>query len=359
MTSRIVEVPCIKDPIRPAPGFAKKGLADFKLDLCALCGFGCRYCSSNAGNYLRINRKRFAEHAEEQLGLPLTPAGDPMLMYVWPDVIERLEAQVKSKPRSWGAGKTLVFSMLTDAFSPWLLRHGTTEAALRLVLEHTSFRIRILTKNAIVKHDKWLQFFLADSGRFVVGLSIGTMDDTWAKRVEIGTSLPSARLAAMQKLQACGVPTFGMLCPVFPDVLQNGSLEDLVRHIQPERVEHIWAEPYNDRLNWRQVREGYEPGSSGYQWLTDVYEHGRRDLWSRYATELYLRLRKAAGRPHGWLSKLRYLLYEDQITAEDAVLFRGLKGVLLQSKPRPDGKSRNPHIAALPFNNTFSQEDDQ
>ena len=270
-----------------------------------------------------------------------------MLMYVWPDVIERLEAQVKSKPRSWGAGKTLVFSMLTDAFSPWLLRHGITDVALRLVLEHTSFRVRILTKSAIVKHDKWVQFFMAHRDRFVVGLSIGTMDDTWAKRVEIGASLPSARLAALQKLQSCGVPTFGMLCPIFPDVLQEGSLEDLVTHIQPETVEHIWAEPYNDRLNWRQVREGYEPGSFGYQWLTDAYEYGRRDLWSHYATDLYVRLRRMAGRTHDWLPRLRYLLYEDQITVEDAQRLSDLAGVWPQSKPGPDGRSRNPHIAAL------------
>ena len=39
----IVEVPTIMEPIRVSPGFEKKELSDFKLDLCALCGFGCKY----------------------------------------------------------------------------------------------------------------------------------------------------------------------------------------------------------------------------------------------------------------------------------------------------------------------------
>ena len=60
MQTQKVEIPSIKNPIAPSPGFAKKLLADFKLDRVGLCEFGCRYYSSNHGNYLPINRKRFA-----------------------------------------------------------------------------------------------------------------------------------------------------------------------------------------------------------------------------------------------------------------------------------------------------------
>ena len=68
MKLSVVEVPSIKVPITSSPGFAKKDLSDFKLDACGLCGFGCRYCSSNSGNYLRINRAMFADLTEQQLG---------------------------------------------------------------------------------------------------------------------------------------------------------------------------------------------------------------------------------------------------------------------------------------------------
>jgi len=317
-----------------------------KLDLCGLCAFGCRYCSSNAGNYLRINRRRFADQTEEQLGQCIYPADDPALMFRWPGVLESLEAQLARMQERWGAGQTIVYSMLTDGFSPPLVRDGTTRAALELIVRHTSFRIRVLTKNAIVGSDEWLSFFAEHADRFVVGLSIGTLDRDWARRIEVGTSSPEARLRATAKLQEAGVPTYGMLCPVFPDVLEGDGLERLVDRLRPEVVEHVWAEPYNDRQNWKTVRDGYERGSRGRRWLNSVYRSRNTVAWSRYATNLYIRLRRKA-RAEGWLSKLRYLLYENLITEQHARRFAGLKGVLLQSKPGPDGLSRNPHIAAL------------
>ncbi len=346
MKNKIVEIPSIREPITASPGFAKKALSEYKLDACGLCGFGCRYCSSNVGNYLRINRKKFSSSTEQQLGESLLPAEDPSLMFVWPDYLERLHKQISKKPKHWGAGQTLVYSMLTDGFAPQLIKDGTTEATLRLVLEHTSFRIRVLTKNAIVGTSRWIRFFAEHRDRFVVGLSTGTLDDNWAKRGEVGTPNPTARLKSLKKLQDAGISTFGMLCPVFPDMLDGDQLERLVDAVNPEHVEHLWAEPINDRHNWRVVRDGYGLESYGHKWLTDVYGSGRKDLWSAYATELYTRLRDKA-RNEGWLSKLRYLLYEDQISAEDSQAFSGLDGVLLQSKPTGEGVSRNPSFAAL------------
>lgn len=343
----IVEVPSIKQPITRSPGFAKKGLSTWKLDLMALCGFGCRYCSSNTGNYLRINRERFADITADATGKRLYPTDTPELSLTWPDVLDKLALQLRQRGKAWGAGETLVLSMLTDAFSGPPLHDGTTERALRLVLDHTSFRVRVLTKNSIVGTSrKWLGLFADHADRVVVGLSCGTLDAEWAKRVEIATPPPQARIAATRALQDAGVPTFGMLCPIFPDVLDGGGLERLIDAIRPERCETVWAEPFNDRDNWRTVRDGYEQGSGGRAWFDAVYESGERDRWSLYASALYMRLRSHAG-ANGWTSRLAYLLYEGEIAANHAHAFDGFAGVLLQDPKRDDGKSRNPHIAAL------------
>ncbi len=272
MKNQVVYVNSVKDPVKPSPGFAKKRLSTYKLDIMALCGFGCRYCSSNAGNYLRINRRPFAEETERQIGQRLLPAQEPSLTFEWPDVIVNLERQLERRRQAWGRGETLVFSMLTDGFSPRLVKAGTTRKILEMILERTSFRIRVLTKNAIVGSPQWLEFFAAHQDRFVVGLSIGTLSDDWARRIEVGTSLPSARLRALRKLQESGIPTYGMLCPIFPDVMEGGSLERLVDCISPHEVEHIWAEPYNDRVNWATVREGYDEETAGYRWFTETVD---------------------------------------------------------------------------------------
>lgn len=345
MKNSIVSIPCITKPIRPSPGFRKKLLADDKLDLCGLCGFGCRYCSSNHGNYLRIFRKKFAALTEAQLGRRLLPADEPNLMFIWPDILERLETQLRTQ-RDTGAGRTLVVSMLTDPFSPVLVANGTTERALAMVLERTSYRLRILTKSSVVGQDHWLRFFSDHPGRFVVGLSVGSSNDDWARRVELGTPPPSARLRALQHLQAAGVPTFGMLCPLFPDVLTEDHLERIVDDIRPGVVEYVWAEPYNDRLNWRAVRDVYDKGAPGHAWLTHAFERRDRAPWSRYATDLYCRLRVKA-EAEGWLGKLRFLLYEAGITPADHHRYLDLDGLLLQSAPDAQGLSQNSHFRAL------------
>lgn len=347
MKLTVVEVPSIKTPIMESPGFAKKELSTYKLDLMALCGFGCSYCSSNSGNYLRMNREKFAALTKEQTGELTYPSDNPGLTFTWPDVLVKLRVQIDKKPITWGAGHTLVLSMLTDAFSPLSLADGTTASALDMVMKGTAFRVRVLTKGAAVASPRWIEYFKRWPGRFTIGLSIGTLDDSWAHKIEAGTSSPTARLRAHAALQEAGVPTYGMLCPIFPDVLADDRLDELIDKINPSAVEHVWAEPYNDRANWAAVRAGYPEGSRGWQWLTEVFANKRRDMWSGYAAELYERL-LLKSRREGWAHKLRYLLYEDGIcSAHHATAFAGLEGVLLQSRPDVDGLSTNPHIAKL------------
>jgi hypothetical protein len=63
---------------------------------------------------------------------------------------------------------------------------------------------------------------------------------------------------------------------------------------------------------------------------SQTFGSGDRAAWSRYATELYLRLLEKAKR-EGWGRKLRYLLYEARITDTDAERCGNLEGLLLQS----------------------------
>lgn len=338
-----------------SPGFAKKGLSDYHMDLARRCGASCSYCSTNAGYPARVNRARLTALAREQLGVDVDPTREPGISIAWDraEVLRRLEAQLAGKSKAWGHGKTLMVSQLTDAFIGYPLTSGLTRAALDMVLERTSFRIRILTKCDVVARPGWVDYFKAHEDRFVVGLSVGTLDDEWARRVEIGTTKPTARLRALHTLQDAGVTTFGMMCPVFPDMLRSDGGRDidaLIDAIRPDLCETVWAEPFNDRDNWEAVRNGYDPGSVGWTWFQDVYGSPNRArgrmLWSRYATALYERLKRRA-MDGAWMFKLDYLLYEDQITSADAATFTALVGVLLQSKPAKDGYSPNDAVRAL------------
>lgn len=381
MKPTVVTVPGVKAPIAPSPGFAKKELADFHLELGALCAYGCSYCSSNVGNFYRINRRTFLEAVEEQTGKKiaaidvfveqkiagggvdriLTHKREPSLHIRFGNAIEQLEAQLEGKSSSFGKGKTLVFSMLTDSFAPAVVASGATYEALRILLDHTSFRIRVLTKSAIVGNEKWVRFFADNKERFVVGLSIGNTNPDWAAAVEIGTSKPRARVAAHRALQNAGVPVFAMLCPIFPHMLGGTMLQDLLDSLRPERCERIWAEPYNDRQNAAAVRDGYPSCSRWHGWMTKTFGIGTlvrsRETWSHYASLLYLRLRDEL-EAYGVLDRLRYLLYEGDIVQEHVKRFGGMRGVLLQGKKTKEGLSQDPEFAELEVlpGNKFSAE---
>jgi len=324
----------------------KKGLAEYKVDLLKLCGFGCTYCSSNGGMHISMQLQTISGAVTEAKGKKFDRYDVGDIVITFKGVLDTLQRQLDDRRSPWGKGKTLAFCQLTDGFSPNLLRTGTTRRALEMLIDRTEFRIRVLTKSAIVGRPEWIRFFSKHAGRFVVGLSIGSLNDIWAKSVERLTSVPTSRVKALHALQDAGIPTYGMLCPMFPEVLEGDHVERLMDAIRPELCEHVWAEPFNDRDNWEYVRKCYVEGSTMWNWMTDVYENGRQDLWSGYATALYQRLKRKAN-SDGWMNKLRYLLYEDGITASDAPVFEGLDGVLLQTKPRMDGRSRNKAIAAL------------
>jgi DNA repair photolyase len=345
MRSTVIEVPPRKRIIAHST-WRKKRLAERHLEALLYCEFECEYCSSDSGLHLRFLHETLDQIVRKVTGRPFDPHNADHLVIAYSGVVAALERELDSCSRKPGNGLTLVYSQLTDGFSPVLLRTETTRRILELLLEKTCYRIRILTKSAIVGRPSWVRFFADHADRFVVGLSTGTLDSRFAGRMEGLTSRPESRLEALRNLQDAGVPTFGMLCPVFPQVLDSDELERLVDGIRPELCEHVWAEPFNERHNWKHVRDVYSPESTYWNWMTRVFGDGDNVLWSRYATDLYTRLHKKAVE-EGWSEKLRYLLYEDNISKEDSTKFRGLDGVLLQSKSYENGRSKNRHFARL------------
>ena len=338
MKIKAAYIDALKKPIQDSPGFQKKELADRHLDILGVCEGQCLYCSSPTTTHMRVNRERFADETEQQTGERIYPGGSGLTLR-YRDFEERLDEQLRTKPKSgsWGHGKTLMFSQLTDAFSPWAVKSGLTRRTLDSVLARTAFRIRVLTKFDYVGRPEWIDLFKAHPGRFVVGLSIGTLDDAWARKVELGTSSPSARVRALHRLQDAGVPTFGMLCPVFPDVLAGNGVERLVEAIRPERCETVWSEPFNDRANWRSVAEGYRETSPERKVLSMLFEGpGARNYWSDYAAALYQRVHEAL---EGEASKHRYLLYQDGMTPVARAALRDAPGVLFQSDETKGKKS--------------------
>lgn len=319
-----VELP--KRLIHPAKGWWKKQLADDHIELALQCGFGCAYCSSNSGMHVVMRKQSTAMAVREQLGEAYDRNAGDGLMLSFPKVIEQLERELRSHRPGYGSGKVLAFSMLTDAFAPQLEKAGITRRALELLLEHTAYRIRVLTKSAVIGRADWVDFFVRHRDRFVVGTSIGTLDNSITQTVEVGTSVPTARVRAHRRLQDHGVATFVMACPILPEHV--AGIPALLDELRPELSETVWTEVVNER------------GDA----LTK--ERGRIENWSAYATAWYRTFRERAARD-GWTEKLKCLLYEGRIEDEHVPVFAGLAGVLLQGETDDDGHSQHAGFRAL------------
>jgi hypothetical protein len=137
-----------------------------------------------------------------------------------------------------------------------------------------------------------------------------------------------------------------MLCPIFPSLAASSQLDDLIDAIRPNLCEFVWAEPYNDRANWRVVQEGHLEGSEERAWFDRAFGASKEvGLWSSYAVDLYKRLRLRA-EAEDWLEKLRYMLYEVHVDPDHARSFCDLSGLMLQSLD-DDGRSKNSEFRKL------------
>jgi DNA repair photolyase len=123
-----------------------------------------------------------------------------------------------SKP-SW-VPRTIAVSGVTDAYQPAERKLKLTRACLEVL---TEFRnpTAIITKNRLVARDADLLASLAEHEAAAVYLSITTLDADLAHSLEPRASRPDARLDALARLKAAGVPVGVMVAPVIPGLNEH------------------------------------------------------------------------------------------------------------------------------------------
>jgi len=109
----------------------------------------------------------------------------------------------------------VVFSGVTDCYQPAERQFRLTRQCLKVALE-CRLPIGIVTKNALVVRDLDLLSKMASLQLVHVNVSVTTLDPELARVMEPRTSIPSARLRAIEKLSQAGVPTRVMVAPIIP-----------------------------------------------------------------------------------------------------------------------------------------------
>jgi DNA repair photolyase len=114
----------------------------------------------------------------------------------------------------------------TDPYQPLERKLGITRSILE-VLAESHHPVTIVTKGALVVRDIDVLSRLAAEQLVKVFVSVTTLDDELKRRMEPRAASPRARLAAIGKLAAAGIPTGVMFAPVVP-AINDHELESVL-----------------------------------------------------------------------------------------------------------------------------------
>ncbi|MCD6323651.1 MAG: radical SAM protein [Desulfurococcales archaeon] len=117
-------------------------------------------------------------------------------------------------------GALISMSESSDPYTPPEHRIGVTRKVIQAILSK-GFRLLIVTKSDLVVRDE----DLLSSGNAAVSITITTINDELARRLEPGAPPPSRRIDAVKKLTSAGVPVTVRIDPIIPFL--NDSSEDL------------------------------------------------------------------------------------------------------------------------------------
>lgn len=179
---------------------------DFKYSLNPYrgCVHGCSYC--------------YARPTHEFLGLNAGIDFESQI-FVKPKA-PQLFRKWLSRPKWKSNLDTVMLSGVTDCYQPCERKFELTRRCLEVALE---FRqpMRITTKNALIKRDLDLLSELAKQNLIQVTMSLASLDQSLIRVMEPRSSSPAARLNAIEKLAAIGVPVKTLVAPLIPGINEN------------------------------------------------------------------------------------------------------------------------------------------
>jgi len=176
------------------------------------CEFGCTYC------YARDTHR----YAVERSGLPPEPLPD------WEAFERRIlvktgaaDVLVRTLDPARLGGQALVIGTATDPYQPAERRFGLTRKILEALLRYRGLAIEIISKSPLVVRDIDILLKLGERHEVTVNVSLATLDRRLARRLELKSPVPEARLRGLQRLTAAGVYAGLLMAPILPGITDS------------------------------------------------------------------------------------------------------------------------------------------
>lgn len=176
----------------------------------------------------------------------------------------------------------------TDAYQPTERRLGITRQLIE-VLAQTRHPFSLITKNALIERDIDLLAPLAARNLVRVHFSVTTLDPHLSARLEPRASAPHARLRAIARLAAAGIPVGVMVAPVIPWI-NDAELEAVLEAAREAgagsagyvllRLPHEVAPLFRDWL------QAHYPQRAGHVMSTINQLRGGKDYDSQFGSRM-------------------------------------------------------------------------
>jgi DNA repair photolyase len=163
------------------------------------CEHGCVYC--------------YARPTHETLALGCGLDFETRIL-AKPDAARLLRAELGRE--SW-KGQAIVMSGVTDPYQPIESKLGITRGCLEVMVEHRQ-AVAIVTKSRLVLRDLDLLGELNRHQAAHVAVSLTTLDNALASKMEPRAASPSDRLWTIRRLAAAGIPVMVMTAPIIPAI---------------------------------------------------------------------------------------------------------------------------------------------
>jgi DNA repair photolyase len=234
------------------------------------CEHGCVYCFARPS------------HAY----LDLSPGLDfETRLFAKTNAVELLRAEL-ARPRYRCA--PIALGVNTDAYQPLERRQRITRDLLE-VLAETRHPVHLITKNALVLRDLDLLAPMAAQNLVQVSLSVTTLDNRLAARMEPRASAPHSRLKAIAGLHEAGVPVSVMVAPVIP-AITDAELESILaaaREAGADDASYVLLRlPHELKEIWREWLAQHYPDRAAHVMSLVAQMRGGRDYDSAFGTRM-------------------------------------------------------------------------
>ncbi|MEM0162154.1 MAG: radical SAM protein [Thermoproteota archaeon] len=201
--------------------------------------------------------------------------------------------QLKNELNKLDKNKPISIANSSDPYTPEEARSLLMREVLPIFIKN-GFKLLIITKSDLVTRD----IDILSKGKVCVSITITTLNEQIARRLEPNAPPPISRLKTLEALNKAGIPTIVRLDPLIPGINDDlNSIKAVLEATHKVGVKQVTTSTYKVKPdNFKRVLLAF-PELEGY--LNGIYSRGERINMSTYAPkdlrrELMLKVKEVA-----------------------------------------------------------------